>query len=240
MTVRKSKPSPDATGLPPAAEHPCSPRTHGLTPPTHFSLPPVGSRPPAPAVLLCPRTPLSPSARPPTITAQLQPRPPARLGSRYLRAVLKSFFQEELVDGGHLGLATRLGAGWAGPGFGCGVPPHGGGRGCPSVRPSVRRLRVRAAGCAGGAGAAHSSQFPSVGGSESRGRAGKGWLPAAINSSGASGLRGAWCRSSWTEGAPSSPPQLPRLWPCASHSKKGLGSSPQLREMHLGCEGAGS
>lgn len=64
----------------------------------------------------------------------------------------------------------------------------------PSVCPSVRRLRGTAAGCAGGAGAgaAHSSQFPSVGGSESRGRAGRGRLPAAINSSGASGLRGVW------------------------------------------------
>lgn len=60
MTVRKPKPFPDATGLPPAAEHPCSPCTHGLNPPDPYLLPPVGSRPPAPAVPFCPRTPLSP------------------------------------------------------------------------------------------------------------------------------------------------------------------------------------
>lgn len=119
-------------------------------------------------------------------------RPTGCPGSgRYLRAVLQSLFQEELVHGGHVGAASRRNPGRSGV-RGAGTPRRRGSAAPvpPSLRPAgaaptLCRHRARLDGFAGEAEAAHSAQFPSAGGSESR----AGRLPAAISSAG-SGTEG--------------------------------------------------
>lgn len=247
MTVRKPKPFPDATGLPPAAEHPCSPCTHGLNPPDPYLLPPVGSRPPAPAVPFCPRTPLSP----------LHPRSPPADPHSFSRVPwpgsapatcglsCRASSRRSLSTAGILALRRGwVQGGWA-PGLAAASLPT---EAAAAVRLSVR-LSVRpSAGCGARRLAALAgpepepltppSSRPWEEASHGAGLAGGGFLPP-LTPRGPAG-----CVECGAE-APRRRVPLPLRPSCPAHgpgphtARRECGSSPQLREMDPGCEGAG-
>lgn len=111
--------------------------------------------------------------------------------------------------------------------------PRGGGRGALQAAGTAGRLR-------GGAGAAHSAQFPSAGGSESRGGPGGGRLPAAISSAG-SGMEGPDWRAARAllrareAGGAASHSSAPREQGCRRRDAAGALATPSADR---GCEGA--